>query len=185
MAVRDPRKAAARAGLPTRVTLRISRALMCCAGLLLPAMAVMAQTPATGRAMPALSPAQQTQQARQDAEMTRAGLNAARLIDAGRAAEVWDGASTVARRAVARDAFVTQVAADRARLGELASRGHPSLTRVQYAAAGALPEGLYINVSFPTRFANSARPVRELVSFRLDEDRVWRVSGYSVRAAGN
>lgn len=185
MAGRDPRRVTVRAGLPALIAPRIRRALICCAGLLLPAAAVMAQAPATGRGMLALSPAQQTQQARQDAEMTRAGLSAARLIDAGRAAEVWDGASAVARRAVARDAFVTQVAADRARLGELAARGHPSLTRVQYAAAGALPEGLYINVSFPTRFANSARPVRELVSFRLDEDRVWRVSGYSVRAAGN
>jgi hypothetical protein len=46
-----------------------------------------------------------------------------------------------------------------------------------------VPEGLYINVSFPTRFANSAQPVRELVSFRFDEDRIWRLAGYSVRAA--
>ena len=36
-------------------------------------------------------------------------------------------------------------------------------------------------MSSATRFANSAEPVRELISFRLDEDRVWRVSGYSLR----
>ena len=28
---------------------------------------------------------------------------------------------------------------------------------------------------------NMPKPVRELVSFRLDEDRQWRVSGYSLR----
>ena len=57
---------------------------------------------------------------------------------------------------------------------------------VGIGAAGAqVPEGLYINVSLPTRFSNSAQPVRELVSFRLDEDQVWRVSGYSIRTAGN
>ena len=53
----------------------------------------------------------------------------------------------------------------------------------QYSAGAAVPEGLYINVSFPTRFANSAQPVRELVSFRFDEDQVWRLAGYSLRAS--
>ena len=57
------------------------------------------------------------------------------------------------------------------------------VTRVKNAAGATVPEGLYINVSFPTRFANSAQPVRELVSFRFDEDRIWRLAGYSVHAA--
>lgn len=169
-----------------------SSKLLLLLSLTLPAAMVLAQAPAPVRAgapaagtVPALTPAQHAQQARQDAEMTQSALGVARLIDANRAAEVWDGASAVARRAVARNAFSAQISADRARLGALISRGQPSITRVQYAAGAAVPEGLYISVSFPTRFANSAQPVRELVSFRLDEDRVWRVSGYSVRAAGN
>jgi hypothetical protein len=61
----------------------------------------------------------------------------------------------------------------------VASRPSP----VSTAAGAAVPEGLYINVSFPTRFANSAQPVRELVSFRFDEDQVWRLAGYSLRAS--
>jgi hypothetical protein len=65
----------------------------------------------------------------------------------------------------------------------LAGRGQPTITRVKYRAGGAVPEGVYINVSFPTRFANSAQPVRELVSFRFDEDQVWRLAGYSLRAS--
>ena len=69
------------------------------------------------------------------------------------------------------------------RLGALAARGQPVVTRVKYAAGATVPEGLYINVSFPSQFAGSSQPVRELVSFRLDEDKVWRASGYSVRAA--
>ncbi|WP_305804468.1 DUF4019 domain-containing protein [Stenotrophomonas sp. YIM B06876] len=162
--------------------------------LTLPTTAVLAQTPAPAASAkpaasaaraPALTPAQQAQQARQDAEMTRAALKVAQLVDANRAAEVWDGASVVARKAVTRDAFASQVATDRARLGALVSRGQASITRVKYPADAAVPEGLYLNVSFPTRFANNAQPVRELVSFRLDEDRVWRVSGYSLRAAGH
>lgn len=115
--------------------------------------------------------------------MGAAALKAAQLVDANRAGELWDGASAVARRAVPKAAFVSQLTTERARLGALAGRGQPTITRVKYSAGAAVPEGLYINVSFPTRFANSAQPVRELVSFRFDEDQVWRLAGYSLRAS--
>ncbi len=134
-------------------------------------------------ARPALTPAQQAQVHKQDAEMSAAALQVAQLVDTNRAAEAWKGASAVAKKSVTEQAFVSQLSADRKRLGALAARGQPVVTRVKYAAGATVPEGLYINVSFPTRFANSAQPVRELVSFRLDEDRVWRLAGYSVRAA--
>ena len=103
--------------------------------------------------------------------MGAAALKAAQLVDANRAGELWDGASAVARRAVPKAAFVSQLTTER------------TITRVKYSAGAAVPEGLYINVSFPTRFANSAQPVRELVSFRFDEDQVWRLAGYSLRAS--
>ncbi|CAM0123914.1 exported hypothetical protein [Stenotrophomonas maltophilia] len=138
--------------------------------------------PATAGA-PALTAAQQAQVQKQDAEMGAAALKAAQLVDANRAGELWDGASAVARRAVPKAAFVSQLTTERARLGALAGRGQPTITRVKYSAGAAVPEGLYINVSFPTRFANSAQPVRELVSFRFDEDQVWRLAGYSLRAS--
>jgi len=148
-----------------------------------PAPAPARPAPAAPAARPVLSPAQQAQVQKQDAEMTAAALQVARLIDANRAGEAWKGASDVAKKSVTEQAFVSQLTADRQRLGALASRGQPVVTRVKYAAGATVPEGLYINVSFPTRFANSAQPVRELVSFRFDEDRIWRLAGYSVRAA--
>jgi hypothetical protein len=141
-----------------------------------------AAKPATAGA-PALTAAQQAQVQKQDAEMGAAALKAAQLVDANRAGEVWDGASAVARRAVPKATFVSQLAAERTRLGALAGRGQPTITRVKYSPGAAVPEGLYINVSFPTRFANSVQPVRELVSFRFDEDQVWRLAGYSLRAS--
>ncbi|WP_164271820.1 DUF4019 domain-containing protein [Stenotrophomonas sp. B1-1] len=141
-----------------------------------------AAKPATAAA-PTLTPAQQAQVQKQDAEMTAAALKAAQLVDGNRAGELWDGASVVARRAVPKAAFVSQLTADRTRLGALAGRGQPSVTRVKYGPGAAVPEGLYINVSFPTRFASSAQPVRELVSFRFDEDQTWRLAGYSLRAS--
>jgi hypothetical protein len=142
-----------------------------------------AAKPATAGA-PALTAAQQAQVQKQDAEMgAAAAVKAAQLVDANRAGELWDGASAVARRAVPKAAFVSQLTTERTRLGALAGRGQPTITRVKYSAGAAVPEGLYINVSFPTRFANSAQPVRELVSFRFDEDQVWRLAGYSLRAS--
>ena len=148
-----------------------------------PAAPAPAPVSAAARPAPALSAAQQAQVAKQDAEMTAAAQRVAQLVDGQQAATVWDGASAVARKAVTRDVFANNVNADRAKLGALVSRGKPSITRVQYPAGASVPEGIYLNVSFPTRFANNAQPVRELVSVRLDEDKVWRTSGYSVRAA--
>ncbi|QJD68274.1 DUF4019 domain-containing protein [Xanthomonas campestris pv. badrii] len=141
--------------------------------------AAAAQKPAA----PALSPAQQAQVAKQDIEMTQAALRVAQMVDTYKAAAIWDGASRVAKSAVKRDAFVAQLGGERARLGAVVGRGQSSVTRVKYGPGAQVPEGLYVNVSFPTRFANAQQPVRELVSFRLDEDKTWRVAGYSLRTA--
>lgn len=139
-----------------------------------------ATVPAPARSAAAPAPVA-TALARQNAEMGQVALKVAQMVDANQLGPLWDGASVVAKKAVTRDAFVRQVGAERARLGALAGRGGASVTRVKYGPGAQVPEGLYVNVSFPTRFANAAQPVRELVSFRLDEDRVWRVSGYSLR----
>lgn len=117
---------------------------------------------------------------KQDAQMAQAGLRAAQLVDAGRSGELWDGASEVAKKAVTREVFVRQVEAARTRLGALLGRGVASVARVQYAAGSQVPPGVYVNVSFPSRFANAPQPVRELVSLRLDEDKTWRLVGYHV-----
>lgn len=128
-----------------------------------------------------LTPEQQQLLAQQDAEMARAAQQVVQMIDANRTGEVWDLSTEVVKRLVPRDSFVQQVGADRARLGAPAGRGQPVVSRTQFRDGGDVPAGLYINIAFPARFANSPEPVRELVSFRLDEDQVWRVSGYSLR----
>ncbi|KMM75467.1 hypothetical protein ACP93_11090 [Xanthomonas sp. NCPPB 1128] len=128
-----------------------------------------------GAAAPAPGPL-----AKQDAQMAQAGLRAAQLVDAGRTGELWDGVSVVAKKAVTRAVFVREIDAARARLGALLGRGVASVARVQYAAGSQVPPGTYVNISFPSRFANAPQPVRELVSLRLDEDKTWRLVGYHV-----
>lgn len=146
-----------------------------------------AQQPAAQAQQPAqpqqqqLTPEQQQQLARQDAELANAAQQVVQMIDANRVGDVWDLSTDVVKRMVPRESFVQQVTADRARLGAPAERGQPVVTRTQFREGGEVPAGLYINIAFPTRFANTSEPVRELVSFRLDEDQIWRVSGYSLR----
>lgn len=128
-----------------------------------------------------LTPEQQAQVARQDAEMTRAAAQVVQLVDQNKAAEVWAGASPVAKGAATLDEFVKQIALDRQKLGAITGRKQVAVTRAAYAAGGQVPAGNYVNVVYVTKFANLPQPVRELVSFHLDNDRTWRVSGYSLR----
>ncbi len=140
-----------------------------------------ARLPARAAEPAPLSRQERARLAVQDAEITAAARQVMALVDAGRIDEVWEGASPAMKRIVPRGEFVQELRLDRRRLGAVVSRGTPVVGRERYAAGGRVPQGEYRNVAMPTRFAGAAQPVRELVSFRLDEDRVWRVSGYSVR----
>lgn len=132
-------------------------------------------------AQPQLTPQQQAQLAKQNADMSQAALRVMQMVDANRIGEIWDGASPTMKRLVTRDDFVKQITIDRNRLGKVATRGKAVVSRAQYPAGAPVPQGLYLNVATPTKFANAPQPVRELVSFRLEDDKTWRVSGYSLR----
>lgn len=150
------------------------------------AMPLYAATPATTASAPTtpnatLTPNQQQAQLRkQNATMTKAAAQAAQLVDSGKVGEVWDGGSTTMKSLVKRDAFVAAVTADRAKAGAATERKLLAISRT-HSEGGKMPAGDYINVNFATKFANLPKPVRELVSFHLDPDKVWRVSGYSLR----
>ena len=140
-----------------------------------------AQRPPAQATSPALTPEQKAQIARQDANMTQAAAQVVQLVDANRSGEVWDGASSVMKELVTRDDFIRQITTDRNKLGKVVNRGKAVVSRSQFPAGGKVPQGVYINVAVPTKFAKADKPVRELVSFHLDDDKTWRVSGYSLR----
>lgn len=166
--------------------MKISRLVLIAAMLVFtaPASAQQASRPAPAP-QPAkqqqLTPEQQAQVTRQNAEMSKAAAQVIQLVDQGRIGEVWEGASVVAKSVVSKDNFIRQVASDRQKLGAPVERKQVGVTRAAYAAGGQVPAGNYINVVHATRFANVPQPVRELVSFHLDNDKTWRVSGYSLR----
>jgi hypothetical protein len=85
----------------------------------------------------------------------------------------------VTKKTVARDAFVAGITKSRQPLGRIANRNWLSVRR-QFGDGQALPSGLYASAEFLAEAAGKP-PVRELVSFRLDEDGVWRFAGYAVQ----
>lgn len=140
-----------------------------------------ARAPATVSQPQKLASALRAQVVSQDAEMSKAAGLVIQLVEQNKGGEVWDGASSVAKGVVTKDRFVQQITADREELGVPVARSQVAVTRAVYAAGDEVPAGNYISVVFATKFTNAPEPVRELVSFRLDEDRTWRVSGYSLR----
>lgn len=128
---------------------------------------------------PALSPEQQAALAKQNQAILQIAQRTAQMIDQNQADQVWDGASDIAKKAAPKDVFVKQIANDRQALGALTARTAQGITRRQ-SAGGPVPAGQYVSVSFATRFAKFKQPIRELVTFHLDADHVWRLAGYTV-----
>lgn len=123
-------------------------------------------------AVPATPPAMTPGQFLQSAEQVL------RALDRGQAPGLWEGGSPVLKRTVARDAFQAQVAAARAPLGNPVRREWASISRQVPGAGDKLPPGQYVSVTFLAAFDKGN--AREIVSFRLEEDGRWRLTGYVV-----
>lgn len=148
-------------------------------------LAASAQSPAPATAAApqtatALTPEQKAALEKQNAQMAQAALRIANMVDQNQTGQVWDGSSSVNKQIATRASFVQSVGADRARAGALKTRKLQAITRTS-SKGGQVPAGIYINVSYATQFANTPKPVRELISFHLDSDKVWRVAGYTLR----
>jgi hypothetical protein len=135
------------------------------------------QQPAT----PQLTPEQRAALQKQNEVLVKYADRIIAMIDNGQVGQVWDQASDVAKKTISRDEFVKTTEADRTRLGAVKSRKVTVVTRTISKGNGKLPAGEYVNVNYATQFSNQPKPTRELVSFHLDGDRKWRLSGYTVR----
>lgn len=164
----------------------MSPRIVVCALLLAAAGAVSAQ-PAQRATAPASTQKLTPQQEQQRAAIQK--INQALLkysesivvaIDQGKIGEVWDGASPVAHKAVNRADFIKAVKKQRDRVGTPKSRQVARITDVQ-SDGKRMPAGTYVNVNFATTFSKQAAPEIELVSFHLDSDNHWRLSGYALK----
>lgn len=128
-----------------------------------------------------LTPEQQAQFQQLELELAQAGLVVLELMDTDRVEEVWAGISEPIKQVVGEQAFIEQIRQDRTQVGAPQERGQPAVVFTEIPEDNEVPAGLYASVSVATRFANMEEPIRELVSFRFDDDSTWRVSGYTLR----
>lgn len=164
--------------------------------LILPAALLLAITPAAFAQQPAqgaaattaakpapqkLTPEQQQAIMKFRQAMAANAQAIAQLIDQGKAGEVWDQASNVAKQSISRNDFVSGVTKQRDNVGKLVSRKLAAVTHSVSKGDAKLPAGDYINVVFASQFGSNKQPIRELVSYHFDSDKVWRVSGYTLQ----
>ena len=105
-----------------------------------------------------------------------AALRIASAVDASMAGRVWDSASVVAKRSIKRIDFVANAGANRKAKGRVMSRSWIGVRR-QSSPGGQLPSGTYATVELEVMYENGGVG-REIVSFRHDDDGVWRFVGY-------
>lgn len=106
-----------------------------------------------------------------------ASLRMLHAIDAGLAPLLWRGASTVMRGAVSQADFVTSIETTRADLGALKDRRWKSIESHVIAAGTGVPAGTYVNARFLSVDVR-ADEIQELLTYRFDDDEVWRITGY-------
>ncbi|MDB5783716.1 DUF4019 domain-containing protein [Caballeronia mineralivorans] len=113
-------------------------------------------------------------------ELVRDANNTLQLIDDAHFDIVWDGAAPFVKAKIEKGRFVTDTQRARQLLGTVTKRGWTSVTRVQYTGDQNVPNGMYANVDFFTTLA-SGRTVFERLSFRLEIDGHWHLTGYVPR----
>lgn len=107
--------------------------------------------------------------------------NALRQLDAGNYGELWDGAAAFIKAGLPREQFVASTRLSREALGEVSLRSWSSVMRIRYDnSTSGIPNGRYANVDFTTELANG-RTVFEMLSYRLEDDGRWHLTGYVPR----
>lgn len=162
--------------------------------LILPAALLLAVTPAFAQpaqsapatttakpAQPKLTPEQRQAIMKFRQSMASNAEAIAQLIDQGKAGDVYDQASAVMKKAVSHNDFVSGISKQRNNVGKLESRKLAAVTHSVSKGELKLPAGDYVNVVFAAKFSNEKAPIRELVSYHYDTDKVWRVSGYTLQ----
>ncbi len=124
-----------------------------------------------------LTPQQRAEIQKRNKALVGYANSVVKMIDDGQEAQVWDAMSDVGKKVVARDKFVSAVQSQRRNLGKVQSRKVATLYGLR-SNGKDLPAGVYMNVLYVTHFTGSQEPKIELLSFHLDSDRKWRVSGY-------
>ncbi|KXU82033.1 hypothetical protein CR51_42900 [Caballeronia megalochromosomata] len=168
--------------MKSRITASLAALLLLSASIACHAQQAQPSQQAVQQADPrSLTKEQQAALDKQDQDIAQVALAIVRLIDQNKAGEVWDQASPIAKQIISRDDFMKKVTRDRSSLGAPGLRMPMGVKHYRYDGTGNMPAGAYINILFDTQFSQASQSSREMVTFILDSDKVWRFVGYSVR----
>ncbi|MGS0897379.1 DUF4019 domain-containing protein [Burkholderia stagnalis] len=101
-------------------------------------------------------------------------------LDAGQYGAVWNNAAAFVKARIKQDQFAADMQHARQSVGTVDHRGWAQITRIRYARMAEMPDGLYANVDYATTLTSGA-VVFEKLSFRLDDDSRWHLTGYVPR----
>ena len=100
------------------------------------------------------------------------------LLDDEKHTESWEQAASLFKNRIPRDQWVDVIRSAHAPLGKVRSRSLSGAVR-ETTLPGA-PEGVYVVIRYHTCFEHKENAI-ETVTPMLDQDGIWRVSGYFVR----
>ncbi|MBO7752774.1 DUF4019 domain-containing protein [Burkholderia pseudomallei] len=117
-------------------------------------------------------------------ELLREANMVFRQLDAEQFADVWANAADFVKARVKQEQFVADMRRARQSVGVVRNRGWAQVTRIQYNKVENMPNGLYANVDYATTLTGGTK-VYEKLSFRLDDDGHWHLTGYVPRQSQN
>ncbi|WP_322084311.1 DUF4019 domain-containing protein [Burkholderia sp. BCC1972] len=105
-------------------------------------------------------------------------------LDAGQYGAVWTDAAAFVKARIKQDQFAADMQHARQSVGAVSHRGWAQVTRIRYERTPGMPDGLYANVDYATTLT-SGSTVFEKLSFRLEDDGRWHLTGYVPRQSQN
>jgi len=101
-------------------------------------------------------------------------------LDQGLYGDLWENSAPFVHGKLSKEKFVNDTQQVRQSLGVVTKRGWASIVRTRITNATNVPDGLYANLDFSSVLANG-HTVYELLSFRLEPDGLWHLTGYTPR----
>ncbi len=105
-------------------------------------------------------------------------------LDNGQFDDLWVDSASFVKTRIRQDQFATDMRRARQTVGLVRHRGWAQITRIRYAGVPSTPDGLYANVDYATTLTTGTT-MYEKLSFRLEDDGHWRLTGYVPRQAQN
>ncbi|WP_175921811.1 DUF4019 domain-containing protein [Burkholderia latens] len=105
-------------------------------------------------------------------------------LDTGQYRDVWTDSAAFVKARIKQDQFAADMQRARQSVGTIRHRGWAQITRIRYTNTTGLPDGLYANLDYATTLASGAI-VYEKLSFRLEDDGRWHMTGYVPRQSQN